>query len=134
MRALVTAGGTRVYLDDVRYVGNTSGGGFGAKIVKALYHFTLPQSQVDITHLKHKDATPVELSAKNGGRVYNMVGFDSYQEYAERLERLIRTTDFDIVFLAAAVSDYGIDKQAGKISSAATSKLREANCKTLSPG
>src|SRR5208283_3480855 len=40
---------------------------------------------------------------------YQELDYDTFQEYLERLERWIKIEQPDIVVLAAAVSDYGVE-------------------------
>jgi len=119
---IVTAGGTREQIDDVRYIGNFSGGKFGHALAaeyasiycdvrllapqSVVYRYGLPEG------VKHAAFTDVEslrsaLSAEQFGSL--MVG-DAVDEYT------LRPT---LILHAAAVSDFTpIEKVHGKISSA----------------
>jgi phosphopantothenoylcysteine decarboxylase len=42
--------------------------------------------------------------------------YTSYEDYAEKLQDILESEDIDVAILAAAVSDYGADRQEGKMS------------------
>jgi 8-oxo-dGTP pyrophosphatase MutT (NUDIX family) len=112
LRALVTAGGTSEPIDDVRVVTNLSTGRFGAAIANAL-----ARRGVDVTLL----AGPALLARRTvvdpGVRC---VPFGPDGSFAD-LERALRVhTDPapDLLFMAAAVSDYSPVRASGKIRSA----------------
>lgn len=133
MRILITAGGTRAYIDEVRWIGNVSSGRFGADIAKACL-----RRGAEVVHL-HADGAQlpfqhtIDLMADLEGQFaecreqarlaaewhfrYRTVPFKKVSEYAEELERLLRSEPFDVVFLAAAVSDYAPRELPGKIRS-----------------
>ena len=133
MRILVTSGGTRTPIDEVRWIGNLSSGRFGAAIVKACL-----ARGADTTHLVAKDAirpdrVEVDLLAplpsqwrriqteagvvSEWGDRYRSESFVAVQDYADRLRALLQAEQFDAILLAAAVSDYEPIAQAGKIRS-----------------
>lgn len=135
MRILITAGGTRAYIDEVRWVGNVSSGRFGADIAKAclargaeVVHLHAEGAQLPFVHTVDLTA-PLEpqfaeciVAAREAAEWrnrYQMVPFKKVSDYASELERLLRTERFDIVFLAAAVSDYAPRELPGKIHSSA---------------
>ncbi|MBI4613632.1 MAG: NUDIX domain-containing protein [Planctomycetes bacterium] len=109
LTALVTAGGTREPIDDVRVIANRSRGLFGAAIARAL-----ADRGVETTLL-----ASLELLRNPGaldGRL-RLAGFDAFADLAGEIERLTGEAVPDIVFMAAAVSDYSPVPQEGKISS-----------------
>ena len=133
MRVLVTAGGTRVPIDEVRWVGNVSTGSFGAQIVS----HCLARGD-EVVHLHARDAKlPLQRTVDLTGNWraqwadwqrwadtasawvgrYRAVPFTTFQEYADCLESLLCREHFDVVFLVAAVSDYAPHHSEGKISS-----------------
>lgn len=119
---LVTSGGTKVPLDDVRFIGNFSKGRFGANIVDALFRLTDDDREKQYWHLRADDAARPQLCEPGpfqdyAPENYRSVWFSTYEQYAAALEKTLRENKFDMVFLAAAVSDFGTPKVEGKISS-----------------
>lgn len=114
--AIVTAGGTREPIDDVRVVANSSRGRFGAAIANAL-----AERGVEVTvlgsreMLSHSDWLLPEVRA---------IPFGSFLDLAALLDLHLRTAP-DLLFMAAAVADYSPEPAAGKIrSTGATLDLR----------
>lgn len=113
LRALVTAGGTSVPLDDVRAIGNRSKGGFGVALANEL---ALAGIQVTLLSTEY-----ARLKYRVNPKV-SVIEFDTYQNYFDTLSRLASLAEqnkqpFDFVFLAAAVSDFAPVRTEGKISS-----------------
>lgn len=134
MKILVTSGGTKVNIDSVRQLTNMSKGTFGSKIAtellklghevmflkakdsKSPYQFTInmltqgSESMSDVLDparhlLKYKDN-------------YKELEYSTFAEYRDRLERWVKIERPDVVMLAAAVSDYGVENpHDGKIRS-----------------
>jgi phosphopantothenate-cysteine ligase len=133
MRFLITAGGTRAYIDEVRWLGNVSSGRFGAELaVSALHaghqvlHFhseravSPTERKVDILSDLSEQWNEIERDARAFARVrhrYRAVKFLSLESYQEKLESLLRSELFDVILLAAAVSDYAPTARSGKIPS-----------------
>jgi phosphopantothenoylcysteine synthetase/decarboxylase len=134
---LITSGGTRVKLDEVRHVGNMSSGRFGSDIARAALHAghtvyflyakgSVRPDQVTL-NLRGQDREsqllqgiasaldPKYLQAVKD-RLY-MIEYSDFSEYATLLEKWVVGTQPDITMLAAAVSDYGMPAAEGKISS-----------------
>lgn len=109
LRALVTAGGTREPIDDVRVITNLSRGWFGAAIARALV-----ERGVATTLLGSKELlrSPERLDPR-----LTLVGFDSYADLAWELERNTGEGRPDLLFMAAAVSDYTPVRAGGKLPS-----------------
>ena len=95
-KVLITAGGTREFIDGVRYIGNLSSGRTGAQIAD---YFSLQGYQV--TWLGAKDAIVPKLECEK----YHYQSFDDLASY---LEKLLSENDFEVVIHAAAVSDYSV--------------------------
>lgn len=132
---LITAGGTHVPLDDVRTLGNNATGTFPAQLAEValkagftVHYVHAKKAQEPFFRDCHFD--PSKSIKEESSRLENLQKdireytsqcifheFETYDQYAQLLQGLITKTSFDIVFLAAAVSDYGIDKVVGKISS-----------------
>ncbi len=109
LRALVTAGGTREPIDDVRVITNLSRGWFGAAIAKAL-----AERGVATTLLGSKELlrAPERLDPR-----LTLVPFESYADLAWELERNTGEGRPDLLFMAAAVSDYTPVRADGKLPS-----------------
>lgn len=111
LRALVTAGGTREPIDDVRFVTNLSRGRFGAAIARAL-----AARGVETTVLGSDELLRTPHAVPAGVR---SVPFSSFADLARELDGLVSGSPPDLLFMAAAVSDYSPVRVDGKISSAA---------------
>ena len=139
MRVLITSGGTRAPFDEVRWIGNSSTGRFGVRLVLAAL-----AREAEVTHLvAEQAAAPFERTVDLAGDLprqwaalereaarlapmrdrYRAVSFTDPESYGRSLERLLREDRFDVAILAAAVSDYAPTAQTGKISSG-TEELR----------
>lgn len=107
LRVLITAGGTTEPIDDVRVITNRSSG----RTAAALADF-LMDCGLHVTYLHSRNAV---LPQRAGPRV----AFESFHDLQGALETLLRKDRFNYVIHAAAVSDYAVEKQPGKISSTA---------------
>jgi len=132
MKILVTSGGTKIPIDKVRDITNMSKGTFGAKIATELL-----QLGHDVYFFKaegSRSPSSITIDIKDGYSLgtfqtwynrtnklmehYKEMSYKTFQDYLERLERLIKIERPDVVMLAAAVSDYGVkDPFKGKIRS-----------------
>lgn len=130
MSILITGGGTRVPIDDVRYIGNHATGSFPCKIVR-----TYLKENYSVTYIGSKHGEkPFELRIDtrlhpddifdltvkhNDGistRQYYQHLYSTYDEYKNLVYQACQKS-WDTIFLGAAVSDYICDKVDGKISS-----------------
>lgn len=106
-KILVTAGGTQEKIDDVRFITNKSSGKMGIAIAQACF---LQGAEVlllrSITSVK--PTYPIEEKI-----------FTTTEELSFLLNKYV--SEFDILFQVAAVSDFTVNMQRGKISS--TKKL-----------
>lgn len=109
LRALVTAGGTREPIDDVRVITNLSRGWFGAAIAKALAERGVATTLVGSKELLR---SPERLDPR-----LTLVPFESYADLAWELERNTGEGRPDLLFMAAAVSDYTPVRAEGKLPS-----------------
>jgi len=119
LKVLVTAGGTRVKIDAIRSIVNGSSGRFGTEIVKAFdraLRVSAEYSNVGLYFLGTKLCTDsVHVPFLHESFVYQ---FDLFDEYSEKLDKLLSEIQPDIVVLAAAVSDFApMEETEGKISS-----------------
>src|SRR5690349_14871638 len=97
MRALVTAGGTRESLDEVRHIGNFSRGGFGFQIAKQLV-----ARGIQTTLLGNKELIQ-SVKPQTG---MEMLPFVSFEDLYNSLQALIKSQKPEIIIMAAAVGDY----------------------------
>jgi phosphopantothenoylcysteine decarboxylase/phosphopantothenate--cysteine ligase len=103
MRILITAGPTREYLDDVRYLSNDSSGRMG---------YSLAEAARDAGHEVVLVSGPVHMSPPNG---CECVQVNTTAEMRDACEA--RFHECDGVIAAAAVCDYKpLNRVAGKIS------------------
>jgi phosphopantothenoylcysteine decarboxylase/phosphopantothenate--cysteine ligase len=99
-RVLITAGGTRVPIDGVRSITNTSTGRTGAALAA---HFA--RAGYDVTLLHAADAVTPEPGSSIISRA-----FTTFDELSTALAELLRGGRFDVVIHLAAVSDYDLDQ------------------------
>lgn len=147
MKVLLTSGGTRTALDEVRFLTNMSTGTFGNHIcqafLKAGHDVTFlyakgskcpHELRIDLTRVvtgedKSNDGM-FEVEHDSGNVVaeradllsscrdrYNPISYNDFNDYAAKLVSLLEIGKPDIVVLAAAVSDYAPVKREGKIRS-----------------
>lgn len=105
LKVLISSGGTTESIDDVRVITNKSTGRTGAFIANAL-----SDSGIEVTYLHGKTAVQASSSCKS-------IAFESYNDLQNLLKTQLRETSFDAVIHAAAVSDYSVLPQTGKIDS-----------------
>ncbi len=96
MNILITAGGTKEYIDGVRYIGNSSTGRTGAQMVNYL-----SQMNHQVTWLGAKDAIKPSANCQQ-------VIYETFDELQTQLEKVLSEQEFDVVFHAAAVSDFKV--------------------------
>lgn len=110
LRVLVTAGGTREAIDDVRVITNLSTGRFGLAIAESFADLGC-----EVTILGSSKISDLQKRRELDPRLH-FVPFDSYQDLQSRLEELSEEP-YDLLLMAAAVSDYSPVRQTGKMSS-----------------
>lgn len=134
MKVLITSGGTKVPIDGVRDITNMSSGTFASKIAK---EFMNRGHKISFFHAKDSK-TPFKFelnlakcqNIEASKKFYEFIGdislyrdrykeqtFRNFDDYQSGLFNLLRNNNFDIVVLAAAVSDYGVQPVEGKIRS-----------------
>ncbi|NJF24840.1 bifunctional phosphopantothenoylcysteine decarboxylase/phosphopantothenate--cysteine ligase CoaBC [Thermococcus sp. Bubb.Bath] len=102
---LVTAGATREYIDPIRYITNASSGKMGVAIAEEA-----ELRGAEVTLIKTKGSVP--------SLVENQIEVETVEEMLEAIENELKSKKYDIVILAAAVSDFRVkDKAAAKIKS-----------------
>jgi phosphopantothenoylcysteine decarboxylase / phosphopantothenate---cysteine ligase len=95
-KILITIGGTRVPIDSVRSLTNTSTGQTGTLLSEALY-----KAGFDVTVLAAKNAIKPQL-------IDSLKIFDTYDDLKDLLETTLRSTSFNTVIHMAAVSDFSV--------------------------
>ncbi len=93
-RILVTAGPTHESIDPVRFITNRSSGKMGYALAKSAKDFG---GSVTII------SGPVNIEKVSG---VEYIDIQSAQDMAEALDSQIKENSFDLIFMAAAVSDY----------------------------
>ncbi len=96
MKILITAGGTKEYIDGVRYIGNSSTGKTGAQMVDYL-----SQSGHKVTWLGAQDAIKPTTACER-------FEYETFDELQSLMEKTLSDQYFDVVFHAAAVSDFKV--------------------------
>lgn len=143
MKMLITSGGTKIPIDRVRHISNMSSGTFGSKIaLEALkkWHnvefFYAEHSKTPFTYssnlfkTKNSDEYLGELIkfeelkfnlkkyASLSASIYNERTYSDFNTYMSGLKTYIDDVKPEVIILAAAVSDYGVDNYVdGKIRS-----------------
>ncbi|GJM21086.1 MAG: phosphopantothenate--cysteine ligase [Planctomycetota bacterium] len=108
MRVLLTAGGTREPIDDVRVIANTSSGRLGARCAEA---FARAGHEVTLLHGVQAER-PTSSAASLRCR-----SFDTSSDLAELLRE--HAPQAEVVLHAAAVADYTPERATGKLASEA---------------
>ena len=112
-KVLVTAGPTREYIDEIRFVSNNSSGRMGIEIAKEA---TARGAEVLLVKGKCMVKTPDYL---------NSINVVSTEDFIKTVNTELKEKDYDIFICAAAISDYSPkDCVEGKISSDDVKELR----------
>lgn len=93
---LITAGGTREYIDGVRYIGNSSTGNTGATIAD---FFT--SQGYNVTWLGARNAQQPMLVCKK-------IFYETFDDLQKYLKKQLSNTNFTAVIHAAAISDFSV--------------------------
>jgi phosphopantothenoylcysteine decarboxylase/phosphopantothenate--cysteine ligase len=93
---LITSGGTKENIDDVRFIANMSTGNTGATIADYLI-----EDDFNITFLHAKDSILPKNDCKK-------VEYVSFKDLNSEMENLLTNNRFDVVIHLAAVSDYSV--------------------------
>lgn len=124
-KILITSGGTKIKIDRVRSITNMSKGTFGSQIAESF--FNRFKTNINLTFLGSYDSRMpliggrIEKKFKNqtvvcNRRCFNLVGYETFDDYEKNLFEIIEKEQPDIIVLSAAVSDYGIENYVdGKI-------------------
>ena len=139
LNVLITAGGTIAPIDDVRVISNRSSGRFGSNLAEAwlqagaevAYLATSPQTLGPLEWSRQRFNRGMDLQEMRRSLVEKSVRFWNDSEhfrridlekgtvgdYAETLEKIAREGNWQVVVLAAAVSDYEPVARPGKMAS-----------------
>lgn len=123
MKILITSGGTKVPIDRVRSITNMSRGTFGSRIADAFFDKGLKAFRTGnkygnpiekITFFMAKGSRKPTLQSLNdetyedGYRPIEYVEYSTFDDYKSGIEELLTKETYDIIIVAAAVSDYGV--------------------------
>ncbi|WP_297534809.1 bifunctional phosphopantothenoylcysteine decarboxylase/phosphopantothenate--cysteine ligase CoaBC [Thermococcus sp.] len=100
-RVLVTAGATREYIDPIRYITNASSGRMGVAMAEEADF-----RGADVTLIRTKGSVP--------SFVENQIEVETVEEMLEAIENELKAKKYDVVVLAAAVSDFRVKNKAGE--------------------
>ncbi|GAB6135313.1 bifunctional phosphopantothenoylcysteine decarboxylase/phosphopantothenate--cysteine ligase CoaBC [Thermococcus prieurii] len=100
-RVLVTAGATREYIDPIRYITNASSGRMGVAIAEEADF-----RGAEVTLIRTKGSVP--------SFVENQIEVETVEEMLEAIENELKAKKYDVVVLAAAVSDFRVKNRAGE--------------------
>ncbi|NJE31305.1 bifunctional phosphopantothenoylcysteine decarboxylase/phosphopantothenate--cysteine ligase CoaBC [Thermococcus sp. 18S1] len=98
-RVLVTAGATREYIDPIRYITNASSGKMGVAIAEEAEF-----RGAEVTLIRTKGSVP--------SFVENQIEVETVEEMLRAIESELKAKKYDIVILAAAVSDFRVKEKA----------------------
>lgn len=113
MKVLITSGGCKVPIDDVRHIGNFSSGRYGMELVRA---FLKAGHEVFLVREKGS-AAPTEADLNWCRDRLQTVEYADYYSYKLISKASICYWNPDMIISAAAISDYVIEQTKGKISS-----------------
>ena len=123
MKILITSGGTKIPVDRVRSITNMSRGTFGSRIADAFFDEGLKAFHIGnehgnpiekITFFMAKGSKRPTLQSLNdemhedGYKPIEYAEYSTFDEYKSGIEALLKKETYDIIVVAAAVSDYGI--------------------------
>ena len=123
MKILITSGGTKVPIDRVRSITNMSHGTFGSRIADTFFNDGLKAFRT-----KNEHGTPIEKitffmakgsmkptfqslndeTYEDGYRPIEYVEYSTFDDYKSGIEEFLKKETYDIIVVAAAVSDYGV--------------------------
>lgn len=98
-RVLVTAGATREYIDPIRYITNASSGKMGIAIAEE-------------ADFRGAEVTLIRTKGSVQSFVENQIEVETVEEMLRAIEEELKARKYDVVILAAAVSDFRIKNQA----------------------
>ena len=123
MKILITSGGTKIPIDRVRSITNMSKGTFGSRIANAFFNEGLKRfrdgneygnSIEKITFFMAKGSKMptmpdiYDMAYEDGYRPIEYVEYSTFDDYKNGIEKLLTEETYDIIVVAADVSDYGV--------------------------
>lgn len=115
MKILITSGGTKVKIDMVRHISNMSKGTFGSHIAESFAVSSRRNTDCKIKFLMAKGSKYPQLTDIPW---ITFAEYETFDDYSRELFAILNDFKPDIVVLAAAVSDYGVENYVdGKIRS-----------------
>ena len=113
MKILIASGGTKVKIDLVRSITNMSRGTFGSQICDSFWRKIIAPSDatdknVIVFFYAKNSRMPHNSCFDSGIYAIRYVEYDTFDDYRTKLTDLLKAEKFDIIVLAAAVSDYGV--------------------------
>lgn len=127
---LITAGGTREYIDDVRVVTNISSGALGAKIAEEFYSNGW---RVHYLHAKYGVMPRVQEGISDTARL-NTWPFVTVADLYDTMKTVLTAFKVDAVVHSAAVSDFTFERNGNiKLSSSSSEDFIEYLRKTIRP-
>ena len=122
MKVLITSGGTKILIDLVRSISNMSKGTFGSRICNEFWKESAKNAKTaedftrkDIVFFHAADSRMPSAENRHnecydsGFDKIRYVPFKTFDDYRDGLKKLLADETFDIIVLAAAVSDYGVE-------------------------
>lgn len=98
-RVLVTAGATREYIDPIRYITNASSGRMGVAIAEE-------------ADFRGAEVTLIRTRGSVSSFVENQIEVETVEEMLAAIENGLKARRYDVVVLAAAVSDFRVKEKA----------------------
>ena len=123
MKILITSGGTKIPIDRVRSITNMSHGTFGSRIADAFFDEGLaafrtgnergnPIEKITFFMAKGSKKPTIQFlndeTYEDGYRPIEYVEYSTFDDYKSGIEDLLKKETYDIIVVAAAVSDYGV--------------------------
>ena len=100
-KVLITAGATREYIDPIRFITNKSSGKMGVALAEEA-----ELRGAEVTLIKTKGSVP--------SFVENQIEVETVEEMLQAIESELKSREYDIVILAAAVGDFTPKEKAQK--------------------
>ncbi|MDP8003092.1 MAG: phosphopantothenoylcysteine decarboxylase, partial [Caldisphaera sp.] len=120
LKILVTAGATRSWIDDVRFISNPSSGRMGIELAIEAYS---RGAHVDLLH----GHTDIQVP-----HTVNSFYCETTDKMAEKINELTKSTNYDIIIGAAAPVDFNVEnKSEGKLRSENNYDIRLISAKKV---
>ncbi|MCD6559058.1 MAG: bifunctional phosphopantothenoylcysteine decarboxylase/phosphopantothenate--cysteine ligase CoaBC [Palaeococcus sp.] len=100
-KVLITAGATREYLDPIRFITNSSSGKMGVALAEE-------------AELRGAEVTLIKTKGSVSSFVENQIEVETVEEMLQVIESELKSREYDIVILAAAVGDFTPKEKAQK--------------------